>query len=186
MNDLLRQTAALLAMMDDARWGDGRASAQATRHAANMSEQLSDQQMSYDDAVGQFFGETDSDDKMVPVFVYGTLKEGYTNGDYFLDGHRFRPGAVRGFALAPVSSFPGAIPCEGGNMRGELVEVDEHTFARIDALEGYPDMYTRELVSVRLDDGGHGYAWTYVWNGGWSESGSRGLSNEWPEMEPIR
>ena len=51
---------------------------------------------------------------------------------------------------------------EAFNVAGELLTVSEETFARLDALEGYPNLYGRERITVLLEDGSRAEAWVYV------------------------
>ena len=103
-----------------------------------------------------------------PVFVYGTLREGFGN-DRLWHPHATRreaPGGgrweVRGYNLVTNGGFPYAVPTpyvDGigltARIVGELIEATdaEHEaemMKRLDYLEGVPHHYRRALVSVEL------------------------------------
>lgn len=100
------------------------------------------------------------------VFVYGTLKEGHGNHDYFLAGN---PGVEKlgrcyvtgDFAMYSNGAFP--IVTQGDNSMaahhivGEVYEIDEETLDALDALEGHPDWYRRVKVETPWKK-----AWMYV------------------------
>jgi gamma-glutamylaminecyclotransferase len=109
---------------------------------------------------------------MLPVFVFGTLKEGFPNfgsnagrrivGEFltleryplFLVGERHSPWMI---------DHPG----EGHRVAGQLFEVDDAALARMDALEriGEPDGYRRQRIRVARRDGGGleaVEAWVYL------------------------
>jgi gamma-glutamylcyclotransferase (GGCT)/AIG2-like uncharacterized protein YtfP len=99
------------------------------------------------------------------VFVYGTLKQGFPNHKYFLEGkgELVEPYArLENYRLYDTKSgFPCILPHFGGTVMGEIYEIDEKILEVLDALESIPFLYTRELVPA-LD------CWTYVWAGKWS------------------
>jgi gamma-glutamylcyclotransferase (GGCT)/AIG2-like uncharacterized protein YtfP len=101
----------------------------------------------------------------VDVFVYGTLKQAYGNfavvDDLFESG---AAGTVSGFKLIDLGSFPAALVSDGETIRGELLTLNQPSTAlrRLDRLEGVPTLYTRETVTVALDDGTEKTAFMYV------------------------
>lgn len=92
------------------------------------------------------------------VFVYGSLKRGFHNNPV-LDGARFlRTDKMRGYLLHDLGAYPAAVPCIGDNeIHGELYEVNNRVFARLDSLEGYPEFYDR----FRARSVGGCFAWVY-------------------------
>ncbi len=83
------------------------------------------------------------------VFVYGTLKRGFAN-DWFLERARLL-GEARTearYTMRSLGEFPGVI--EGGEtaITGEVYEVSDEQLARIDQLEGHPDFYRRQMITV--------------------------------------
>jgi gamma-glutamylaminecyclotransferase len=119
----------------------------------------------------------------VNVFVYGTLKRGFSN-------HRITEpyladvicGKVEGVTLWHASpSFPYATKSNAADacVHGEVLalgEIDE-VLARLDGLEGVPHHYVREEVEVFCgEETGVIKAWMYLYPGppreGWCHVGS--------------
>jgi len=103
------------------------------------------------------------------VFVYGTLREGCGNHERLLG----RPPIATIIAELPyrmvsLGGFPGLVPSELGlhghklhQITGEIYEVSDIEFERLDRLEGYPDFYNRiqfPLQEFGIDNS----AWVYV------------------------
>ena len=106
----------------------------------------------------------------VKVFVYGSLKVGFSNHGvverYVLD---VKPGTVDGFRMLNLGAYPGAVPVgegESRSIRGEIMLLTdpERAMRNLDGLEGYPHFYNRKVVTVRLDDGNTDAAWIYMLN----------------------
>lgn len=92
------------------------------------------------------------------VFVYGTLRRGEPNhwllqGSRFLGEHRAGPG----FVMVDLGTCPGVIPDGEGSVQGEVYRVDGKTLRRLDRLEAYPVVYTREEIETPF-----GRAWIYL------------------------
>lgn len=98
---------------------------------------------------------------MTKVFVYGTLLSGERNNHILLGSDKRGEEVVYGYFMINIGAFPACIKCDNCSnaIFGEVWEVDDETFSRLDMLEGYPRLYTRELVET-FD----GNAWIYVWN----------------------
>lgn len=101
------------------------------------------------------------------VFVYGSLKKGFGNHRVVENAvATITPGAVTGFTLwhPRFSGFPYASAAVGV-IRGELLTIKDNeaqeALARLDRLEGVPNHYTREEVTV-VTDGGKHTAFMYV------------------------
>jgi len=91
------------------------------------------------------------------VFVYGTLKRGEKN-HHWLEGASWQGEAeLNGVVLHDLGPFPMAVVGEGTAI-GELYAVDGGGLARLDALEGYPRLYVRQVL--RLRDSRR--AWVYL------------------------
>lgn len=95
---------------------------------------------------------------MHKVFVYGSLKQGYHNHPHFLGNselmaqHTTEPK----YTLHNLGAFP-AVTLNGNTaIVGEVYDVDDETFRRLDRLEGYPHFYNRKTI-----DTPHGDAWMY-------------------------
>jgi gamma-glutamylaminecyclotransferase len=99
------------------------------------------------------------------LFVYGTLRRGYENHEAYLQDAQFLGRAVtqNKFALF-LDDFPylNKTPAVS-SIAGEIYRVDERTLARIDCLEGHPDEYRRELITVVTEQGMEYAAWTYFY-----------------------
>lgn len=96
------------------------------------------------------------------VFVYGTLKEGHGNYEYFLRDKAeylgdFNTNPI--YTMVSLGGFPGVLRNGKTSIKGEVYEVDKGTFSRLDGLEGYPTFYTREEI-----DTPYGKAWMYIYN----------------------
>lgn len=92
------------------------------------------------------------------IFVYGSLKKGYGNYDYFLRNADFVSNAVtkEPYKMYSLGGFPGVVKDAEVHIKGELYDVDVVQLARIDRLEGHPTFYERELIETN-----HGPAWMY-------------------------
>jgi len=98
------------------------------------------------------------------LFVYGTLKRGYTNHHY-LSGSKFLGRATTKDKFALYSD---GIPYllkhpPVSRIKGELYEVDEETLKRVDVLEGHPHAYRREKIQVIIENGDEVEAWAYFY-----------------------
>lgn len=97
------------------------------------------------------------------VFVYGTLKKGFSN-HFFLANARYLGPArtVERYALY-MDMYPGVYPRDHVSpIVGQLFEVDAATLRRLDALEDHPRLYRREMVEV-VTDKGKETAWIYFY-----------------------
>lgn len=98
------------------------------------------------------------------VFVYGSLKRNHFNHDviaFDFDNHCRNKGhdylgkcsTVDKFIMYDMGSFPAVAFDENGSVvEGELFAVDDKTMDFIDALEGYPEHYSRKEVSLDIDE----------------------------------
>lgn len=100
------------------------------------------------------------------VFVYGTLKAGHGNHDYYLSGNDGASYLGRCYITGDYRMYTnGAFPMvvKGTDtdadlpIVGEVYSVDEETLHALDALEGHPDWYCREKVNTPWKK-----AWIYV------------------------
>lgn len=113
-----------------------------------------------------------------PIFVYGTLRNGFGNYEAFLKGYTEKE--VLAFTKGKLySNLHNTFPCMlPGNDRvvGEVMFVKPQFYRRVlanlDRLEGYYkddeefSMYLRREINVSLEDGTEIKAWGYIWNGG--------------------
>lgn len=130
----------------------------------------------------------------VRVFVYGTLLTGYANHALVEDlTESADAGTVAGYRLLDLGAFPGARPASGLGVRGEVLTLRNPAEAlkRLDHLEGVPSLYTRERVTVALDDGTEVRAWMYVLaagrGGGLTPlTATEGGTDSWRAHKPAR
>ncbi len=105
---------------------------------------------------------------MNKVFVYGSLKKGYSNHAVMGDSTFIKEASLKGFCMHSLGAYPALVPqvFNPDNehpqiVHGELYEVSDAQMPRINRLEGYdPDaevngFYDRE--TVRLESGESAY-----------------------------
>ena len=100
--------------------------------------------------------------KKIFVVVYGTLMTGESNYHVGANAISRRSCTIKGTLFDTGWSFPAFVPEGETSVRAELLEVTPATFADLDRLEGYPCLYTRQVVTATLDDGTTRNAWVYV------------------------
>ena len=95
------------------------------------------------------------------VFVYGTLK----SGGQIRGLNQFGDGAVivgkaqtvyPDYDMIDLGAFPGVVKGGTYKIQGEVWEVNDETMQDLDAIEGYPDFYNREVTMTT-----QGKAWMY-------------------------
>lgn len=116
------------------------------------------------------------------VFVYGTLKRGYSN-HHLLAGQAFQGEArtAPGFALFSLGSHPGMVelPSDGGSVTGEVWSVDKRCLEQLDLLEGTAEgLYRRGLVPLLEPFAGRGIEAYFCLE---SVEGRRRLGDTWTE-----
>lgn len=106
---------------------------------------------------------------ITPVFVYGSLKNGF--GNHVIMAGALSAGAAvtveAGFGMASFGAYPACyIPEDDealNKIQGELYGVNEMLLNALDKLEGNGSFYTRELVSVECPKTGQVIdAWMYL------------------------
>jgi len=99
--------------------------------------------------------------KMVRLFVYGTLKRGFSAHELLTNQGAVLLREARTasqYKLLSVGWFPGMVSdSEGQGVLGELYEVNEDVLSRLDRYENTPHLFARE--SVELDDGSQAVAY---------------------------
>lgn len=95
------------------------------------------------------------------VGVYGTLKKGGSNHGLLSDSQFIGlASTLPAYSLVSMGGYPGLLPGEDTVLL-ELYEVDDKTLYYLDALEGHPNYYRRELIEVITEKGEKGEAWVY-------------------------
>jgi gamma-glutamylaminecyclotransferase len=97
------------------------------------------------------------------IFVYGTLRQGFENHEAFLKRSHYMGMAKTSDKYALYADeFPYVWKYQAlSQIVGELYAVDESTLEAIDGLEGHPDHYVRERITVIADQGKVFKAWIY-------------------------
>lgn len=99
------------------------------------------------------------------VAVYGTLLRGERNERWGNGALSRTRAALRGVLYDTGYGFPALVPSPtAGLVEAEVLEVDAEGLARMDRLEGYPDLYRRDRVVATLDTGREVQVWVYVMN----------------------
>lgn len=101
------------------------------------------------------------------VFVYGTLKEGFSNNLYYMYNADFIDAgtSVEKYAMIGKDmAFPYLLGLhkDGHNIKGELYEVSPTTLKRLDQLEGYPVHYDKTTIDIVDSKGQVHKATTYI------------------------
>jgi len=92
------------------------------------------------------------------VFVYGSLKPGGWSHGNLGDGvvHDPKEGTVEGALYDINGSWPALNINEPGVTHGLVYEViddqEEALMKRLDSLEGYPNLFDRKLMPIRVDN----------------------------------
>lgn len=97
---------------------------------------------------------------MHQVFVYGSLKRDQFNHRWLQGASFIGRSCLAGARLHSLGSYPMAVldPDPGAVIHGELFAVEEQGLALLDQLEGHPDFYERQVLT--LADGQQ--AWVYL------------------------
>ncbi len=97
---------------------------------------------------------------MVRIFVYGSLKHGFSNHSLLskFSDTQFLGKAITEDKFKMVGYSSGTFPylvkesvplqVDAVQIHGELYEISEECLARLDKLEGHPDFYTRTEIYV--------------------------------------
>jgi gamma-glutamylcyclotransferase (GGCT)/AIG2-like uncharacterized protein YtfP len=107
--------------------------------------------------------------KDIPIFVYGTLREGFGLNSTLKEYKSEFVGLFKTeqrYVMFDTGSFPAIIPYKNGvNVTGEKYLVSKECLQILDFIEGHPDMYIRTLIDVyNEEDGSIETAFVYVWN----------------------
>ncbi|EDV37240.2 uncharacterized protein Dana_GF11525 [Drosophila ananassae] len=106
------------------------------------------------------------------VFVYGTLKKGEPNHHWLTSVEN---GQARFLGKGTTAvKFPLVVgtrynipfllarPGKGTHIEGEIYEVDEAMFGKLDQLEDYPDYYDREEQQIHTEQNESIQCWLYL------------------------
>ena len=85
------------------------------------------------------------------VFVYGTLKKGYVNHERTFNGYLHTAmgstTTLPEWGIAYVSGLPFIVP-DKQSVHGEVYNITGKLLARLDRIEGHPDVYKRTMVTL--------------------------------------
>ena len=98
---------------------------------------------------------------MEKVFVYGTLRKGFSNHHYLKNSKFLGKARTKERYTMVAASIPFVNKTPSTQIVGEVYEVDVATLKKLDVLEGHPNWYIREKVPVILEDGQEIEAWIY-------------------------
>jgi gamma-glutamylcyclotransferase (GGCT)/AIG2-like uncharacterized protein YtfP len=107
--------------------------------------------------------------KKEKLFVYGTLRRGFPLHRYLSDKARFvGPGTITGI-LYDLGEYPGAVPSDHGEVKGELYELEPGSIYldELDRIEGFDpndlknSLFVRSLTDVHLAGNQVARAWVY-------------------------
>lgn len=108
---------------------------------------------------------------MAHLFVYGTLKRGGANHRVLAElGARFVGVATTAEArtLVDLGPYPALLALDAARdgsvtpVHGEIFEIDDEALPVVDAFEGVPELYHREVIGLRSADGVETNAFTYA------------------------
>lgn len=85
------------------------------------------------------------------VFVYGSLREGFGNHEYYLSNATRIDGTyvLDGARMYSFGAFPGVVLGGSATVKGEVYLVNSDELEALDRLEGVPYMYVRKVCRVR-------------------------------------
>ena len=93
-----------------------------------------------------------NDDYSINVFVYGTLKQGEANHRVMTsaDGEFITTAKLAGYYMVNTPWYPFAAKSDNDDdyIEGELYKVPAEKLHILDTLEGYPQLYDRDTVSI--------------------------------------
>jgi gamma-glutamylcyclotransferase (GGCT)/AIG2-like uncharacterized protein YtfP len=92
------------------------------------------------------------------VFVYGSLKTGHRLNRWLNESTYEGAAMLYGYRMYDLGAFPGIVPMPEGArrdsecVRGEVWLVPDWLLPSLDRVEGVPNLYTRERVTVHRAD----------------------------------
>lgn len=100
--------------------------------------------------------------KTVKIIAYGTLMTGDRNHRFCENAVRIEPCTVTGTLYDTGYGFPAYIPEGNTTIQAELITLPIEYWQDIDRLEGYPRLYSREIILARLPDATTTEGWIYI------------------------
>ena len=118
------------------------------------------------------FKAVDTEPSRVKVFVYGTLKEGGHNRHWLAGSDPMGAGVIRDkqYIMRNLGAYPALQKSDDGDLIfGEIHAINTDIVAQLDRLEGYPDLYDREWVTVEDEYGNAHLCLVYFVKEDWVE-----------------
>lgn len=111
----------------------------------------------------------EAEGEAVKIFTYGTLKSGFHNNTFLQNSTYISDAKLKGFEMHDLTyGYPGIVEGDG-EVYGEVYEVSPVDLVIVDQLEGFygesckdSNLYNREKVKVKLDNGEEVEVYTYV------------------------
>jgi len=97
------------------------------------------------------------------VFVYGTLKFGYSNSGFLANSQIIGRATTNNLFTLYEHGLPYLTQKATHQVKGEVYKVSYKTMLHLDMLEGHPDLYERQMISVTLEDKQKVRAWCYFY-----------------------
>ncbi|MCK5612761.1 gamma-glutamylcyclotransferase [Candidatus Pacearchaeota archaeon] len=117
------------------------------------------------------------------AFVYGSLlsggegkREGAFGNHRVIEDAKFLGEHITDsdYTMLSLGGFPGVIENGDISIIGEVYEVTDEIFARLDMLEGYPTFYGRKQIKTA-----YGTAWIYLLPNGYLNKYAKVASGNW-------
>jgi len=121
---------------------------------------------------------------MRKIAVYGTLRRGFGNYQYYLSDQTYLGQEIVNLPMRMVSlhAFPGLVESdENTDVVIEVFEVDEEAARSVDGLEGYPGFYNRKEIDTSF-----GKAWVYFLRREEYENSASVPNGDWKEFITIK
>lgn len=100
--------------------------------------------------------------KTVKIIAYGTLMTGERNHHFCENAVKIAHCTVTGTLYDTGYGFPAFVPEGTTEVQAELITLPIECWQDIDRLEGYPRLYTREIVPATLPNGTSTEGWIYI------------------------
>lgn len=117
-----------------------------------------------------------SDESLIRLFVYGTLRRGEANHHLLLRATYVREAVTPpAYTLFACDGHPAMGDGGTTTVVGEVFDVDDATLATIDRLEDHPTWYRRQLIVLADGDS----AWAYLLPPHFTEGRARIAGGDW-------
>lgn len=104
-----------------------------------------------------------NDFEFVTLITYGTLMTGEHNHRLVRSALSIKPCLIKGTLYDTGWGFPAYTQDGESSILAEIIRIPRKDWTRVDHLEGYPDLYTREFIVAQCGDITAG-GWVYIMN----------------------